>query len=177
MHNHLNGLLRKRAEGLWAKTSNSINRGQQKSFSESHIEPWSITPLKTHQVPLLSARTENWGYNSHRLKSEEREIRKTIRASLDFCSDIQTVGSELWRKQHDSMERIKAVLKAGCIKRPVSLYLHCIGSALINSSHICGWQMQKHHCMTPQHLSVLFIEMGHMIAVMFSFSWCQFPAM
>ncbi len=67
------------------------NQGMQNTISE-HTTRRTLNQMgyrRPHRVPLLSTKNRNGGYNSHRL------IGKTFPGlmSLDFCCDIQMVGS------------------------------------------------------------------------------------
>ncbi len=59
------------------------------THNTSNPEADGYSSRRPHRVPLLSLRTENGGYNLHRL------IGKTLPGlmSLDFCCGIQMVGS------------------------------------------------------------------------------------
>ncbi len=70
------------------------------SLNTQHLEPWSrwATAAEDHTgCRSWQLRTENRDYNSHRnTKIEQWKIVKTLPGlmSLDFCCDIQMIGSE-----------------------------------------------------------------------------------
>ncbi len=78
------------------------NQGMQNTISErtTHrtLKPMGYSSRRPHRVPLLSAKNKkNGGYNSHRLTEiGPKKIGKTLPGltSLDYCCDIQMVGSE-----------------------------------------------------------------------------------
>ncbi len=62
------------------------------------LKPMGYSSRRSHRVPLMSTKNKkNVGYNSHRLtKIGQKKIGKTLPGltSLDYCCDIQMVGSE-----------------------------------------------------------------------------------
>ncbi len=76
------------------------------SLNAQHVEPW-IRWATAAEDPTgccsCQLRTGNGGYNSHRLPTiEQQKNGKTLPGlmSLDFCCDIQMVGSEFVGKGH-----------------------------------------------------------------------------
>ncbi len=94
-------LVRDDRKATVTQITNHYNQGMQNtSLNAQQVEPWSrwSTAAEDHTgCHSCQLRTGNGGYNSHRLtKIGQKKNRKTLPGlmSLDFCCDIQMVGSE-----------------------------------------------------------------------------------
>ncbi len=100
------------------QTTTRYNQGMQNtSLNTQHVEPWSrwATAAEDHTgCRSCQLRTGNRGYNSHRLtKIGQQKIVKTLpgQMSLDFCCDIQMLGSEF------AVKNMKAWIHPALCKR------------------------------------------------------------